>query len=333
MAVQAVTTAEMKIGSNDGRFAQEVIIPAETLQTLEHVIASARERQPGIPFGKYFDEAKRRLPGILESADLRFPVKRLAPIGEEIRVRHGEEARDHFARALVAHFALERCTVLCRSGLPASVLDLYPAAVKRMGAFLIAPQGAPYWIDNDAFLKDVRIAAAYSVPGGAQDVDLFGAITKAAGIKAIIKYHAVRAGWYVFLKGGPRWFTIHTDQRYLEEFNEAGWDRCYLRIAELLQQNVAVKGMVGTSWFYDPQLVSLSPRLAYLQQRPLERGALLVPHGPGAIHTERALQKSETRKKAYEEGRYRPFCYSVVWPRDALIAWARRATAPMTGRK
>jgi hypothetical protein len=150
MAVQAVTTAEMKIGSNGGRFAQEVIIPAETLQTLEHVIASTRERQPGIPFGKYFGEAKRRMPGMLESADLGFPVKRLSPIGEESRVRHGEEARDRFARTLVAHLALERCSVLRRSGLPASVLDLYPAAVKRMGAFLSAPQGAPYWIDNRA---------------------------------------------------------------------------------------------------------------------------------------------------------------------------------------
>ncbi len=83
--------------------------------------------------------------------------------------------------------------------------------------------------------------------------------------------------------------------------------------------------MVGTSWFYDPALPAISPRLAYLQQRPLEAGAFLVRHGRGAIYTERATLTSETRRKLYEEGKYLPVCFSLVWPRDALIAWAERS--------
>jgi len=80
--------------------------------------------------------------------------------------------------------------------------------------------------------------------------------------------------------------------------------------------------MVGTSWFYDPQLLAISPRLAYLQTTPLAHGAFLVRHGSGAIHTELATATSPTRRALAEKGSYIPVCYSLVWPRAELVRWA-----------
>jgi hypothetical protein len=111
----------------------------------------------------------------------------------------------------------------------------------------------------------------------------------------------------------------------LNDFNERGWDNCFLRIAELLERKKDIRGLVGTSWFYDPQLLKISPRLAYLRQRPLERGAFLLRHRTGSVDIENATMKSETRLRLYQEGKYTPIVLSIVWPRKDLICWADQA--------
>jgi hypothetical protein len=92
-------------------------------------------------------------------------------------------------------------------------------------------------------------------------------------------------------------------------------------VAEMLERHEEIKGMFGASWFYDPQLENISPRLMYLQKIPLAGGAQMFYMG--ADRTGNALAKSKTRLKLYEEGRYRPQEYMLVWPRKELMAWAR----------
>ncbi|MGB4057998.1 MAG: hypothetical protein WBK77_07940 [Alphaproteobacteria bacterium] len=40
-----------------------------------------------------------------------------------------------------------------------------------------------------------------------------------------------------------------------------------------------------------------------------------------SYHTAWAVEKSETRRKLVEEGKYLPKCYSMIWPRHSLIRW------------
>jgi hypothetical protein len=300
-------------------------MPEETLTELRAVRAAVDVTLTPSESRRLIDAAIRLLPTPEAAADVGLPARSLAPIGAAVEAAHGVPGRGRYAAALVAELCLRRALLLERSTLPASVLDLYPSTFARMAAYLGSADLSTYWVGDDPFLKDLRIAAGYTVPGGAQDIDLVGRISKKSGLKAMVTSRAFRTGMKVMRTGGLRWFSIHTDQRYLEEFNADGRDRCYLRIAELLLRDSAVKGMVGTSWYYDPALPAISPRLAYLQQRPLDAGAFLVRRGRGAIHTQRATLTSETRRKLYKEGKYLPVCYSLVWPRDALIAWAERA--------
>ena len=106
-------------------------------------------------------------------------------------------------------------------------------------------------------------------------------------------------------------FRMHLDSRHVEELNLLGRNQCFARIAELLEAMPGVRGLVGTSWFYDPQLERISPHLHYLRKVPMDGGAFLRIDGPGEIHTQRATARSETRRRLYEEGKYSPVCATV----------------------
>lgn len=300
------------------------MISFSTVNAFELLLANCRRELPALDEDKLLSRAAMLLPTLKAALDFQLPVRSVYALGAAIERVHGVPGRSTFARALIAYLALKQIGHLNRAALPPSVLALYPGAYERLVDYLNENADASYWVGQDAFLKDMRMVGGYSVPCGAQDVDLIGTISKGSGLKAVVKWGEVRKGWTIFRSGGPSWFNIHTDQRYTEDFNEAGWDRCYVRIADLLTLHPDVKGMVGTSWFYDPQIITVSPRLAYLQSNPVMRGAFLIPHGPGAIHTERATQKSSSRRELFEKGKYLPVCYSLVWQRDAMIAWAKK---------
>ena len=99
--------------------------------------------------------------------------------------------------------------------------------------------------------------------------------------------------------------------------------------AELCRARPELAGMIGSSWFYDPPLTEISPRLAHLRLNPLNGGAFMVHQGPAPIHTERAGTASPSRKALIDSGEYTARSWLMIWPRKELIAWAdrRKATA------
>jgi len=208
--------------------------------------------------------------------------------------------------------------------LPRDVLELYPRTLHMIASHIRSNPDEAYPSDfDDAFVKDVHLALGLSVPCGAQTVDLSGRLK----LRSLVK-HAVVTGDvrpFVCLARraiGSPWFGIHTDSRDVADFNESGWERCYRRIAGLLVLRPAVAGMVSSSWFYDPQLSEVSPRLSYLQETPLRHGAIAIRNGPAAINTARATATSETRRRLHAEGRYLPVGYTIAWPREELLRWA-----------
>jgi hypothetical protein len=299
-----------------------VIVPQESLDHLASVGDRAEQLLGASELADIMGRAIRSLPPASESVDLDLPVKQLAPFGSEVEARHGTSARSALAAAIVSHLAVRLSDRLATMGLPDGVLEQYPAWYRRLVDQLNTSDLSSYWIGSDSFLKDVRVSGGYSVPCGAQDVDLASMVSRRSVVRSILTRGDLRSGSRVLRLGTQPWFRIHTDPRHLEEFDEPGWERCYMRIADLLHRHPTVKGMVGTSWFYDPQLVGISPRLAYLQRTPIAAGALMVNHGPGAIHTERATATSPTRRALVEQGSYLPNSYSVVWPRRQLLQWA-----------
>ena len=240
---------------------------------------------------------------------------------EALQAAFGPALTDDHRRALVALWALEMPARVPAADLPPAVLELYPVWIQRLAAFLIAAAD-PY--DRDFWAKDVRISLVLSVPGArTQMIDL----SSPMGPGQVLRHAREGWGWsvvpaYAAAQAWKPWLEVHTESRELSDFNEAGWDRAWATAAQILKRRPHMAGMLGSSWFYDPPLEQISPRLAYLRLNPLKHGAFMVHQGPGEIHTQRAATSSPTRKALIEEGKYTARSWIVAWPRAALIRWA-----------
>src|SRR5262249_33567541 len=131
------------------------------------------------------------------------------------------------------------------------------------------------------------------------------------------------------LPGPPDpWFAPHTESRHLDEFDEAGGETTYRNVASLLRRHPEVVGVVGYSWFYDPELELLGPRLTSLRGRPLEGGAVFLRGHTTEFDVRNATAKSQTRRRLYEAGRYTPVGYRMVWLRGDILRWDEGSGSP-----
>jgi len=97
----------------------------------------------------------------------------------------------------------------------------------------------------------------------------------------------------------------------------------FWRIAQALRMQPEVRGIVTSSWLYDPQTCGVSPHLAWMRSLFLENGGALAdigeaPSGSGF------LEGNLRRRQLFIAGEYTPREYAAVWPRRAVIDWAAR---------
>jgi hypothetical protein len=278
-------------------------------------------------------EVVSQIPRYLKIADFKRPVEQAEDIFLRKTTHFPDADRALLRRALVASLALQLPDIVERSKLPHSILVLYPDAFGRLAKFLGDGASEPYDSTGEFFCKDIRFVTGLSIPCGARIVDLNSRVTLHSVILS-----ALRSGRidglirYVRAQGGGPWFRNHADSRYLDEYNEKAHDRFYVRVAELLKQHEHIRGLAGGSWYYDPQLLRISPHLAYLQERQRERGAFFLKHGTRPSDIEAATKTSRTRRRLYEEGQYNPVNYSMLWPRKQLIAWSEKSRSSIDER-
>ena len=238
--------------------------------------------------------------------------------------------RNAFNRALVAHLASRLRFRLTELALPADVLERVPSSLDRLHGFL---NDAPkcYDLGDDYFLKDVRFAAGWTVPCGAKVVDLRSWLSLPISLLTALRGRAPGLALRTLRpRRRPPWFEHHTESRYLDEFNEAGMDCTYRCVASMLRRHTEVAGLTAYGWLYDPRLAEISPRLSYLRQRPLERGAISVRGDTSDFDIRNATAKSQTRKRLYEAGEYVPVAHRVLWLRRDILRWddrTRRASS------
>jgi hypothetical protein len=210
-----------------------------------------------------------------------------------------------------------------REDLPDSILRLIPERLDRLAAYLSRGSECAYSPRDDDYLKDLKFVLLLSVPCGSSDLDLAARVPLSSVIASTFRSGDLSAPFrYLSSRGYGTWLRVHTDSRYLSQFNETGRELCYRRVADLLLRRKQVRGLAGTSWYLDPSLQHISPHLAYLQRNPTRRGAFLLRHGTNPIDIDLATRTSKTRRRLYEAGEYTPVCYSFVWPRKAILSWA-----------
>ena len=97
-------------------------------------------------------------------------------------------------------------------------------------------------------------------------------------------------------------------------------EKTYYRMAISAEQQPEIRGLVASSWFLSPDTFKVSPHLAVLVQPALESGGLVTTCGKA--HGKGFMVGSESRRKLFESGDFKPTEGIMLWSRDQMIRWA-----------
>lgn len=242
---------------------------------------------------------------------------------EEVARRTNTTTLENYNKLLMLTLMESFGTRAAHRRLPASINRLFSAEFDRMIHEMEDGRQGYYMFPKDAFLKDLGLCRLKLYPCGAELIDERSGIPRSVLIRGGMR-QLLRAAVFFFVEvnGFRPYYELHMHAPYRPEFNAGGWILTYRRIAELLQLNPGVKGVSCISWWYDPQVATISPRLKYLREQPMEGGAEIFYMAPDPEAAYGAVEKSKTRKTAYESGDYVPALYLMVWARKDLIRWA-----------
>lgn len=243
---------------------------------------------------------------------------------EQIRQIGGPELLSIYHKLVLSTLMVDAPTQLATLRLPPTVHNNIENAFRRIAGDFMSNPPAFYRVENDLFLKDIGLCLFKLLPGGMRLFERRSGIPRSILLKKDLSQFLNGTAFFLFKTGGFRpFFEAHTDPRFLEDFNPEGYTRFCTTIAETLVLNPEIKGLFSGSWFYDPALEKISPHLSYLREIPQKNGAKIFYSGPDHGALSNALAKSKTRRRLYEEGKYLPVSYYMVWPRNDLIKWAR----------
>lgn len=273
------------------------------------------------------DSVLKELLSSIKNTDSEYPAKRVMELFDNQFPDRSDVDREKLQIGFAAELALSIESRLARENLPDRVLSYYPMYLDRVINSININKG-PLLINYASLLT------LQSIPCGAEMMDLKSAIPITTAVLSLIRMRDPRPLLrYFCVKGTGIWFRSHTDVGYLDEFSREGFDQYYLTVAEILKTRPQVSGLVSTSWFHDPKVGDISPRLSYLFSDPMARGAFIFKHRSTHFDIQSATKKSATRKKLYDKGEYTPISYSIIWPRKALLAWAEELLSSNRFRK
>ena len=243
----------------------------------------------------------------------------------EIKALGGSSALDNYHRMVLAFLITDFDNRIKGLRVPNSILSLLAVTFQRILAQLENTENNFYSQSNELFCKDLALCRLKLLPCGSELVDIYSGVPRNILLRDDLQ-QLVRCTKFFLRKGsGFRpWYESHWDRQLIRSFTPQGYDLCYLRIAEMLELNPAIKGMMGSSWWFDPALESISPNLGFLRKLPLDNGAQLFRVGTSTTATRTAIHLSAERRQLYNSGKYRPTIYLLAWARKDMLEWANR---------
>ena len=250
----------------------------------------------------------------------------------DVEARAGATQRRRFLRAALLHALIQTLGGQRFLALPARVAACQLRHLARIAAD--ADEQAP-WLDlgHDLYQKEFGLATLRLYAAGAQLVDYRCGVARSFLLKEGWRKALPKLFAFIKLGGFRPYFQLHTHTFNLDAFNPRGWEECYRCCAELYALHPEVLGMFSSSWYFDPSLGAISPRLAYLRETPCAAGATLTCLQHGGAATANALAASPTRRKLHAQGRYTPALYLLLWGKDAQLAWEKAARASVPAQQ
>jgi hypothetical protein len=252
-------------------------------------------------------------------------VRKLKRAYEQIKSQYGPHVLSLYLKLALCCFISDSLERLKHKKLPDEIVNLYHEWFNWVLEDFSKRPDDYYSYRCQSFALDVMICSLRIIPiGGAWVVEIRNVGLRpffGGGVKQFFSY----LYFIIFKAGGfSPYVTTHTATRTLRHFNEQQMNLAYLNIAELLKLNPRIKGIYRRSWFLDPKLEDISPKLGYLRKVPLQNNAKLFAACSTKKDVKYALTVSRTRRRLYKEGKYLPTGYAFIWPRKDFLLFATK---------
>lgn len=248
---------------------------------------------------------------------------------EQAAARHSEAAALMLNKSLCGFLLAQFSLTAGQWTLPEQFSTLYREQLQRIEAQLATQPDSYFSLGNDPFRKDLAILRHRLVPCGAEFATPFSGISRrllfGGGWRQALRFLRVMAA----CRGVAPFLELHMHPAWTHTFNPEGWLETYENLADLLAANPSLRGVQSTSWFLDPALEQVSPRLVYLRRVPERCGAVIFHAGEDS-DSSGALATSPTRRALHAAGRYQPRRYTRIWPRQRLLQRGWRNPAVRT---
>ncbi len=269
--------------------------------------------------GPLLDRYRRSLAAIGgDGSYKRFPAAAVV-LQEELLARFGGDAFAAAHAALMVEAIADFAARAPAEGYPAAILTEFERVFARILAKIAAADWTGYAGPDDRLWKDFGLALQRVFPASAWVVTPDAGYDRGFLLKGGIGQFLTALP---YMRGNDHWLTCNLNEFEKHRFNEAGFRDLVRLLADVLRARPRLNGLfLGASWLYSPMLPTISPRLDFHRRLALPGGARIFFVQPGGADS-MALIASETRRRAFAEGRYRPDDYILIWRRGALIAWA-----------
>ena len=289
--------------------------------------AEGQRRAPGLPtLAAHVDAWRTAAAAAAATRDREFSASRFAAVVARVEQTEGPARRAEFLRAMLAALLELHRPHIATLRLPDTVKALIGKEYARIERLIASAPDRRFDLGLHSLRCDFRIVAFNRIPAGVEHFEVGGVprslLWKGGGAQAapLLALFARAGGVKPFYVGHlahgipPRAFLLVYNERA-----QAEWQR---NVAASLQMNPHIRGFIASGWFYDPQLASVSPHLAFLGEGSVAHGAVLARVGPTEGAIKYALTRSPERQRLYDGGKYLPTSHAVIWTREAMLKWA-----------
>jgi len=252
-------------------------------------------------------------------------TRKLKRAYDQIKSQYGTHALSLYLKSALCCFISDSLERLKHKKLPDEIKNLYHEWFEWVLEDFSKRPDDYYSHRCQSFVLDVLVCSLRTIPiGGAWIIEIRG-----VGLRPFFSGDVGQFFSYLFFiifkaRGFSPYVTTHTAARTLRHFNEHQMNSAYLRIAELMKMNPRIKGLYRRSWFLDPKLEDISPKLGYLRKVPLQNGAKLFAAGSTKQDIKYALAVSRTRRRLHKEGKYLPTGHAFIWPRKEFLLFVEK---------
>ena len=261
-----------------------------------------------------------------QQRDRDFLASPFAAEAERLGQTDGVAARAEFLRAMLGALIERNRPRIAALHVPAAVRTLFEKEYRRIEKDLAARDDGHFDLGSHSVRCDFRIVGFGRIPVGVHHIEVGGVprrLVWSGGMTQILRASAVLAragGWAPFyVSHFSHGIKPHAFLLVYTPEAQIAWHR---NVADCLRLNPDIRGLLATSWWYDPQLARVAPHLRFLREGSIAHGAIQLKSGSTEGARRFAVANSAERQKQYATGEYVPVSYAMVWTRDALLRWA-----------